>query len=142
MAHRSTSARPGHSGTCGLSSLHKQQSSGIKPLLHWELPDVVIVFLAGGGLGFVYPFFGVGGFGPFAGDLFCGDVEAVPDVGNGDVEEEGSELGFVEVAFGFVPEDVWIRQMVQHIFGQDRIKPRVRECSARNTRMFQYNPAP
>ena len=54
------------------------------------------------GLGLAHPFFGVGGFGPFAGDLSRGDVEAVPDIGHADVEEDSRELGLVVMALRFV----------------------------------------
>jgi len=57
-------------------------------------------------LGLVYPLFGLGGFGPFAGDLSGGDVEAVPDIGHGDVQDEGGKLRFVVVTLGFVPNVV------------------------------------
>src|SRR5215472_11150946 len=53
--------------------------------------------LTGGGMGFVYPLFGFRGFRPFAGDLPGGDVEAIPDIGHGDVafrqDLPGASLG-------------------------------------------------
>ena len=55
-------------------------------------------------MGFVYPLFGFRGFRPFAGDLPGGDVEAIPDIGHGDVEDDGSELGFAVMTFRFVPD--------------------------------------
>src|ERR1051325_5221568 len=60
--------------------------------------------LTGGGMGFVYPLFGFGGFGPFAGDLPGSDVEAVPDIGHRDVEDHGNELRFAVMMLRFVPD--------------------------------------
>src|SRR5215470_1229902 len=88
-ANRSTSRRPEDAGT----GRDAQPRSRRAPF-----PRPPLSLLAGRGVRFVYPFLGVGRFGPFAGDLSCGDVEAVPDVGHGHVQEDGGQLRIVVVA--------------------------------------------